>query len=262
MFAGVLTFVLGVASPCQAQDEFFDLRLAEASGEAQSTVVKLPIAFVLKKRGETGIGVRLRTPVYFSWNRVAITDIGGKDIAHSLNTLTITPGVELEIPAWQEWLIRPFAEVGAVSALGLGEQAWMVAAGCRFSAIWDRERWRYIGGGRLQYSVGLTDKWRLHDDLASVEIGGGASLPLWFETSAGRPRAGFFVFPRWYFDNFAVDGADDGGLAVDYYTEIGASFEWPERPKILGIKLPAWYGLGYRFANNYGAVRIYLGFPF
>lgn len=259
----VACFQVG-ARTSSAQSDFFGLRITDApSAEAESAVVKVPISFVIKElKEEGGIGVRVRTPVYFAWNRVAIDDIGGEDIARSLKTLTVTPGIELQIPAGYGWLVRPYVEFGYVSALDVGEHTWLLSVGSRASATWDVQRWRIMGGGRLQYSVGLTEDWRFHDDLGSIDLGGGASLPLWFETSAGRPRAGLFFFPRFYFDEFVIDGADDGGLAVDFFMEVGASFEWPESPKILGIRLPSWYGLGYRFAENYGAVRVYLGFPF
>jgi hypothetical protein len=259
-----LVLAVVAALPCRAQSSVLGLGLDDPAAEAESTVVKMPFAFDLKKLedGEPGIGVRLRVPVYFAWNKISFVDVGGDDIARSLKTLTVTPGVELQIPVGQSWLVRPFLEFGSISGLDLGENAWLVSSGCRVSATLDRDRWRFLGGGRLQYSVAFNDDWQFHEDLGSIELGAGASLPLWFDVALGTPRAGLFIFPRYYFDDFVLDGPDDGGLTVDRYLEIGASIEWPQRPKLLGIKLPAWYGLGYRFAENYGAVRVYLGFPF
>ncbi len=234
----------------------------EGAAEAESTVVKLPFPFRLKSPENGRVGVNLRVPVYFAWNNVAFQDIEGDDIVRSLQTLTVTPGIELLIPAGERWLVRPYVEAGAIGALEQGDLAWIAAAGARASASWDYERWRFMAGGRLRYAIGFANDWDLRDNIGSLEIGGGAALPLWFETPGGRPRAGLFVFPRWNFDNLILTAENGSELSIDWFVEAGLSFEWPTRPRPLGIKLPSWYGVGYRFGPNYGAIRIYLGFPF
>lgn len=268
---GVLA-VVGLLSPAAAQDIPWD-ELNHASlyslgfdgagaADAESTVIRIPIPIRLKAPADGHIGVNLRIPVYFAWNQVAFEDIAGDDIVKSLQTLTATPGVELLIPVGERWLVRPYAEVGAISALEQGELAWVAATGARASASWDHRQWRFIAGGRLQYAIGFADDWDLRDDIGSLEIGGGAALPLWFEAAGDRPRAGLFLFPRWNFDNVLLTDAENRQIAIDWFVEAGVSFEWPTKPRVLGIKLPSWYGVGYRYAPDYGAIRLYLGFPF
>ncbi|MEN8165588.1 MAG: hypothetical protein ABFS37_15780 [Acidobacteriota bacterium] len=240
-----------------------DLNIGEeGSTDSESTVVKLPFAITVKKPEAGRIGVKLRAPVYFSWNHTKISDIDGDDISYSLKTLVITPGVEVLIPVGERWMLRPFAEFGAISALDIGEHAWLGSTGMRASSSWDLTGWRLTAGGKVQYTLAWTEDWKTHDDVGSLEIGGGAGFPLWFDFLGDRPTAGFFFFPRWYFEDLIIEGAEGVALQVDRHLELGLSFELPRQPKVIGIKLPAWYGVGYRFADDYGAWRIYLGFPF
>lgn len=234
----------------------------EGSAQSESTVVKLPFAITLRHPEAGKIGIKLRAPVYFSWNNTTLSDVGGDDISYSLKTLVITPGVEILIPVGERWMLRPFAEFGAIGALDIGDHAWLGSAGIRASSSWDLTGWRLTTGGRAQYTLAWTDDWDTHDDVGSLEIGGGASIPLWFDLLGDRAMGGFFLFPRWYFEDLLIEGPDGGSLAVSRHLELGLSFELPRQPKVLGIKLPAWYGVGYRFADDYGAWRIYLGFPF
>ncbi len=271
MFIRILGLALAAAvltTPAAAQEIPWD-ELNHASlfslgfdggdaADAESTVVKFPIPIRLTSPEDGRIGVKLRVPVYFAWNNVAFQDVEGDDIVRSLQTLTVTPGVELLIPAGQRWLVRPYAEVGAIGALEQGDLAWIAATGARASAAWDHGRWRFLAGGRLQYAIGFADDWDLRNDIGSLEIGGGAALPLWFEAAGDRPRAGLFVFPRWNFDNLALADDNDATLSIDWFVEAGLSFEWPTRPRVLGIKLPSWYGLGYRFGPR---LRRHPGLP-
>ncbi len=232
------------------------------STSTTSTVVKLPFAFTMREPTPERIGYKLRMPVFFTWNQTTLSDIDGSDITQSLQTLVITPGLEILIPVGDRWTLRPFAEFGAVKALDVGEYAWLGSIGLRASAPWDFSNWRLTAGGRAQYTVALDDDWQRHDDVGSLEIGGSASFPLGFEIIGGRAMGGVFLFPRVYLDDLLIEGPEGAALELDRHIEIGFSFELPRQPKILGVKLPAWYGLGYRFANDYGAWRIYLGFPF
>ncbi len=271
-FKRLLPLVLLVATPTFGQEILWDqLSLArgadltvgdEGSTSSDSTVVKLPFAITLKKSEGAKVGFKLRAPVYFSWNHTRISDVEGEDIFYSLKTLVITPGVEALIPMGERWLMRPFLEFGAVSALDVGEYAWLGSTGIRASSSWNLTGWRLTTGGRVQYTLAWTKDWSAHDDVGSLEIGGSGSFPLWFDVLGDRAMAGVFLFPRWYFEDLVIEGPEGGSLEVNRHLEVGLSFELPSQPKILGIKLPAWYGVGYRFADDYGAWRIYLGFPF
>ncbi len=227
-----------------------------------STIVEIPVPITLRAAGDGKFGIRLRLSVYFSWNDVRFEDIEGEDIAASLETLTIVPGIELMFPVGERWMVRPYAQIGGLKALDLPGHRWMASLGSRALGVWQFDRWVLSAGGRFEYTAVFNEDWSRTDDVAFIDLGADFSFPLWFNVKGERPAAGFFVIPRYYLNPSEIVGEDGFDLGVDSHIEIGVSFQIQERPKLWFIKLPKWYGIGARFAESHRSLRIYLGFPF
>jgi len=243
-----------------------DLSLAaiENSPETStdSTIVEIPVPITLRSPKDGKIGIRLRLSVFFAWNNVRFEDLEGDDIAASLETLTIVPGVEFLIPVGEHWMVRPYGQIGGLEALDMPGHRWMASLGSRASGYWPFERWALSVGGRFEYTSVFDEDWRRTDDVAFVDLGGDFSFPLWFNVKGERAGMGFFVIPRYYINAAEIVGQDGFDLGVDAHIEIGASFQIHDNPKLWFIKIPKWYGIGGRFAENHKSIRIYLGFPF
>ena len=228
----------------------------------ESTIVEIPLPITLRAPKDGKIGIRLRLSVFFSWNNVRLVDLEGEDIAASLNTLTIVPGIEFMVPVGEQWMVRPYAQIGGLEALDVPGHRWMASLGSRASVNWPFEKWILSAGGRLDYTSVFDEDWRRTDDVFFVDLGGDFSFPLWFNIKGERAGAGFFVIARHYIDPAEFVGQDGFDLGVDSHIEIGASFQIHDNPKLWFIKIPMWYGIGARFAENHRSLRIYLGFPF
>jgi hypothetical protein len=241
-----------------------DLAAVERSPETstESTIVEIPVPIPLRAAKDGRIGIRLRLSVFFSWNNVRFVDIEGDDIAASLNTLTVVPGVEFMIPVGERWLVRPYGQIGGLQALDVPGYRWMVSLGSRASVRWPFDKWVLSAGGRFDYTSVFDEDWRATDDVSFVDLGGDFSFPLWFDIEGERATAGFFLIVRHYFDGAEFVGQDGFDLGVESHVEIGASFQIHDNPKLWFIKIPSWYGVGARFAENHKSLRIYLGFPF
>jgi hypothetical protein len=232
------------------------------SASSESTILEIPVVITLKRPAEGKIGYRLRMSVFFAWNNVRFEDISGEDIEASLKTLTVVPGFELMVPVGERWMVRPYAQIGGLDSLDLPGHRWMASLGSRATASWRFERWIFSAGGRAEYTTVLDEDWERTDDVAFVDIGADFSFPLWFNVMGERASAGVFVIPRYYFNQAELVGQDGFDLGVESHLEIGASFQIHERPKVWFIRIPKWYGMGGRFAENHTSFRIYLGFPF
>jgi len=241
-----------------------DLTAIEESPETstESTIVEIPVPITLRAPKDGQIGIRLRLSVFFSWNNVRFEEIEGGDIAASLNTLTVVPGVEFLVPVGEHWMVRPYGQIGGLAALDIPGHRWMASLGSRASGVWSFENWVLSTGGRLEYTAVLDEDWRRTDDVFFVDLGGDFSFPLWFNVKGERAAMGFFVIPRYYINPAEIVGQDGFDLGVDSHVEIGASFQIHDNPKLWFVKLPKWYGVGARFAKNHRSLRIYLGFPF
>lgn len=269
---GALLVAVFVAPSVAAQDgdgmplglDRLTLRDIENAPEAStdSTIVEIPLPINLRAPKDGKIGIRLRLSVFFSWNNVRIKEIEGEDIAASLETLTIVPGVEFMVPVGERWMVRPYGQIGGLQALGMDGYRWMASLGSRASVFWPFEKWTLSAGGRFDYTSVFDEDWTRTDDVSFVDVGGDFSFPLWFNVKGERAGAGVFVITRYYIDPATFVGQDGFDLGVDSHLEIGASFQIHDNPKIWFIKIPKWYGIGARFAENHRSLRIYLGFPF
>ena len=232
------------------------------SASSESTIVGIPILIDLKKQVGRKIGYRLRMSLYFSWKDVSFQDITGDDIKASFNSITVVPGIEFLVPVGERWLVRPYAQFGGVNALDIEGHRWIGSLGSRTNASWDFERWIFSAGGRLDYTTILDENLDKTDNVAFVDVMVDFSFPLWFNVMGDRALAGVFVIPRYYLSTSDLVGQGGFALGVESHIEIGASFQIHERPKVGFIKIPKWYGIGGRFAENYTGLRIYFGFPF
>ncbi len=232
------------------------------SASTESTIVEIPAPITLRAPRDGKIGIRLRLSVFFSWNNVRFVDIEDGDIAASLRTLTVVPGIELMIPVGEHWMIRPYGQFGGLNALDQPGHRWMASLGARAGGRWPFEKWILKAGGRIDYSSVFDENWDRTDNVSFVDVGGDFSFPLWFDVMGDRASAGVFVMTRGYLDTADLVGQDGFDLRVDAHIEFGASFQIARKPKIWFAKLPNWYGLGVRLAENNRSIRIYLGFPF
>ncbi len=243
-----------------------DMNLATIEGSpetsTESTIVEIPLPITLRAPKDGKIGIRLRLSVFFSWNNVRFMDIEGDDIAASLNTLTIVPGVEFMVPVGERWMVRPYIQIGWLDKMDIPGQRWMASLGSRASGVWRFDRWVLTTGGRLEYTAVFDEDWRKTDDVSFVDLGADFSFPLWFNVKGERAAMGFFLIPRYYVDPAVIVGQDGFDLGVDTHIEIGVSFQIHDNPKLWFVKIPKWYGIGARFAEGHRSLRIYLGFPF
>ena len=268
----LLATLIFFTSPLEAQSpQTLSLGLGDVSLAAieespktstESTIVEIPVPITLRAAKDGKIGIRLRLSVFFSWNNVRFADIEGDDISASLNTLTVVPGVEFMIPVGKRWMVRPYGQIGGLQALDVPGYRWMASLGARASVRWPFEKWILSAGGRFDYTSVFDEDWRATDDVSFADVGGDFSFPLWFNIKGERAAVGFFLIVRHYFDRADFVGQDGFDLGVDSHVEIGASFQIHNNPKLWFIKIPKWYGVGARFAENHKSLRIYLGFPF
>lgn len=253
----------GGEGPAMSLDDV-ELSGLESSTEAQteSTIVEIPVPITLRAPDDGKIGIRLRLSVFFSWNKVRFEEVGGDDIAASLRTLTVVPGIELMIPVGDRWLVRPYGQIGGLEALNMPGRRWMASLGARAVSRWPFEKWILSTGGRLEYTSVFDENWHRTDEVAFVDVGADFSFPLGFDLMGGPASAGVFVIPRAYFNPASLASQDGFDLGVDAHLEVGASFQIHDKPKVWFVKLPSWYGLGIRWAKNNRSFRVYLGFPF
>lgn len=97
-------------------------------------VLRMPVRFALKtpelgSDGWRGVGVDLHLPITLGWHRLG--DLSDIFDAENYQTVSFTPGIELEIPVSNSLYLRPFIKAGYGVDFGGGDDAWLVNMGLK-----------------------------------------------------------------------------------------------------------------------------------
>lgn len=195
-------------------------------------------------------GVILTVPISLGLYEFDLEDVPGIVDADNLSTLSVIPGIEIEIPVNERWHLRPLGYVGWGTEFNSGESAWS-----------------YKFGVKSRYAFGAGDaRWALLNSLSFVgyaaDTGKSADVfpfltALEYRHALGRKtHAGEQIYLNWtvgytaWLDDleFLFGGSSIVKVADEW--EIGLAFSKAEHP--LRLWRFSWdrLGLAYRFSSG------------
>jgi len=200
--------------------------------------------------GNRDIGIEFRLPVTFSVHRFNLDNLGAIFDIENFGTVSVTPGVEVEVPVTKRWSLKPLAYAGWGTEINGPQSAWIYWAGLK-------SRYR-LGSGDLDWSlvnsieyIGYTPNEGPSNDAVPVMVG------LEFQRPMGDARlGGHQVYLDWhatytaYLDNLKFLVRDVPVSKVADTWELGLAFSKGKR------KLKLWHfewdrvGLAYRFSSS------------
>ena len=204
----------------------------------------------LDGEGNREIGIELRLPVTFSVHNFNIDNLAEILDVDNFGTVSVTPGVEIEVPITKRWSLKPLAYGGWGAQVNGPQSAWIYWAGLK-------SRYR-LGRGDLEWSlvnaieyIGYTPNEGPSNDAVPVMAGLEFRLPL-RNVKLGGDR----VYLDWhatytaYFDNLKFLVRDVPIDKVADTWELGLAFSKGKR------KLKFWHfewdrvGLAYQFSSS------------
>ena len=72
-------------------------------------------------------------------------------MTETVETVTVSAGVELDIPVCNSWRIKPYAEAGFGKRISGDEEAFLYRAGVKGVRLWPRERTKIRLGSALKF---------------------------------------------------------------------------------------------------------------
>ena len=176
-------------------------------GESRSLfVLRIPPRFTLREsfyneRDGRGIGIDLRLPVSLGLHN--IDDLPGIIEPDNFGTIAFTPGVEVEIPINESFLLRPFVNLGWGTEISSDYSAWIYHAGVKSRYRFDAGREQLALIGNLYYAGYKPSEGR-SDSMTGVALGVEGKHPFRNFSLAGRPMALDWHVIYTYFDNRPV----------------------------------------------------------
>jgi hypothetical protein len=259
----LVALLVGVV-PAGAQEDLGPLwRLPFAAAgvsdiEARSLqLYRIPVSIPLRDAEAHAWGLDLTLPVTLGGYDISAVLVDGL-FADNIQTYSVVPGLELQVPVGSHWMVKPFAELGITGGeAGSSDVLWGI--GTRTRAGYAAGRMRYTLGGAAEYRAGGGDRSLVeHYSLLGVVADGQGRLP--FTVGGRTARAGLFAGYRFLTDaTLRTLEADD--LEIRHQIEAGLSFSTTPALKLWFVSVP-WIGVSYRAAGALSGVRVYLAFPF
>jgi hypothetical protein len=85
-----------------------------------ASVYTLPLGYTLPGTFLDGWKLRLMVPVQAGFYNFRATDVDGRRISLSQQSLSVVPGAELQIPVGPRSVVKPFAQFGISQGFGQG----------------------------------------------------------------------------------------------------------------------------------------------
>lgn len=176
--------------------------------------------------------------------------------AERLATLTFVPSINFEYQATPKWNLAPFIDFGFGQNFANGDIVGIYATGLHSNFYFGSGN-RFRLGNRLLYAGHTASD----TNLSSFDTG------LEFNRLLGGKLFGkdldisLYVVNYLFLQNLELQRSQDPSVTIAMQYEVGFTFGLKNSINRPTLKIPR-LGLGYRFSDNFGAIRILFGVPF
>ncbi len=237
------------------------------SADRKAFVLRIPPRWTYRQsgmddEGNRQIGIEFRFPL--TLGLAQIDDLGGIINQENFTTASFTPGIELEIPVTEKWLLRPYLRVGWGKELDGGESAWIYEGGIKSRYVLPIKKGDWGLLGAVQYA-GYKPNVGASSDMLNLMVGIETRQPLGQFSFRDNP-----LYLEWQVTyNRLSDPASfrrrgDPNIEIHDFWEGALAVSMGDKPfRIFGMNFDR-FGLAYQISsdNRYRAIKINLRSPF
>jgi hypothetical protein len=206
----------------------------------------------IDESGQRQLGIEFHFPLTFGLHKLdGFDDFLDFD---NIGTVSFNPGVEIEYPVSERWLLRAFAHLGWGTQVDSSDRAWIYDAGAksRYAFKHGQLDWGLVNG---IFFAGYNSRDTGKDSLGGFTAGLDFAYPLSLGSGTGTPlQLKWDVGYRWYNNDLSFNRPLPPPDRVENEWEIGLALARQDGPiKIWFLKFEQ-MGLVYRF-NSDGTYR-------
>ena len=228
-------------------------------GERDVFVITVPFDKQLRAASEEKYEVMLRLPITAGFYDYKIEDIGDLEIPTDVATLTFFPGIYYVIPLFDNWTVKPFANLGYGKEFEGGEEAWIYSTGARILFKTHNNDWRYMFGSSFYYA-GNTRESETALGFLAFDISADVGYKTSWQIDNEQIYVGGYV-TAYYFSDLDFIQSDQTTIEINQQYEIGLTFSANKSINLLGLDIER-IGLGYLKSNAFYAWRLVFSFPY
>lgn len=230
-----------------------------SSGRAVQ-VYAVPISYTVRPVEDNNWGLKLKIPVAFGFFDFKARDVVKSGLPDNVETMTVVPGVEFQIPVHENWSLMPFGDLGVGKDLSGGDHRYIYSAGIKSLVVFSWKDVEFSIGNKFLYAGHTAPGPDLSHYFRSFETGLDVRHPLDF-TIQGRQADFSLYFINFLYSNLAFLRFRADSFEVDVQYELGLTLGM-SRPSKFWLFEMARIGLGYRFGDGLSAVRLVFGMAF
>lgn len=224
-------------------------------------VLRAPLVFTLREpdyaHGKAGL--RLLVPAAAGITDFdEFTDIPGLRV-DDLQTASVAPGIEAQIPIKENWLLSPFGQAGLGWDFNSSENSLIWGVGAR-SRAWFGEGQRFVLGGEILWAGNRPNTAQPNTRFSRVAIGGEYKWPTRWSAFGRRLHLLPRLVQTFYLDPADIDQPRDT-TRINRSTEIGLSLGLETPLVILGYPFVQG-GISVEFADGVKAIKLITRFPY
>jgi hypothetical protein len=226
-------------------------------------VYTLPLSDTLQDVLRDGWSLKLLLPI-----QLGIYDFkgsfAGQRVSIDQQSISVVPGVELQIPLADRLVLKPFAQAGIGHTLGSGvgnPDAYIYLAGARSVAQWHAGDYTISLGTGIVFAGDDAVGPGFSEQYVSLQTAVEVRRPLGFKIGDLAPDLGVFAANYYYPAPLKFSRFLETPLRITDQVEIGFSIGSAEPFKILWFSNPR-IGAGLVFGGGLNVYHINFGFPF
>jgi hypothetical protein len=205
------------------------------------------------------VGLRLLVPI-----ATGITDFDEfTDIpdlrVDDLQTASVAPGIEIQVPLKENWLLSPFGQAGLGWDFNSSENSFIWGTGVRTRA-WFGDGQKLLFGGELLWAGNRPNSVQPTTRFTRIAAGGEYKWPTHLSAFGRRLFVQARVVQTFYLDPADIDRPRDT-TRINRSTEIGMSIGLDRPVDILGYPFRQG-GVAFEYADGVKAIKLVTTFPF
>lgn len=224
-------------------------------------IFTLPLVTTLDVGPSKAWQLKLKAPINVGVHDFAATDTDGTRISLHQQTLTLIPGLDLQIPVTEQWRLNPLANFGLGWVLQSGASAYIYSAGVKSALTLQHEPVRLTLGNAVAAAGDAALGGHDREDYVAIETGLELRRRLGIEFAGLVPDLGLYAIDYYYPKALVFTRFLQAPLRVSNQFEVGLTLGSAEPFTVCTFRNPR-LGIGYVFGGGLSVIRARFGFPF
>lgn len=231
-------------------------------GDSTVQIFRVPISYTLRPKSEGTWGVKFVLPLTFGYYnfKYELGDIVDKIFEEDFAAVTVTPGLELEIPFFYGSTVYPYLYAGYGDETSGGTSAFIYGSGVRLLNDYRWQSSKIVLGGAFTYS-GYNSSDGQKRAITSMRFGVNMITPLNLKLLEKTPAVGMHFILFFYFDELDFESEQRQPIQLSNEYEVALTLGTKNPMSFLGMEFDR-FGLAYRWSDELRAIRLIASFPF